>query len=350
MLRRWVHRHGERREDPVKNGRSIVRSAVMLVLILCAVGIPAVIVALTPLAPGLSHVLAGTAVGVVGSLYGRSVGLSAVMGSAALIALAGLAAPLPLAAGILMAATGLAIGVCAKQGWHPAAVQASAWPATALIAARFEAPGLEWASHGTGQILVPAALAAIGGLWAVALAALAGGRFPRFSAAPVDTLSARLYGSALAVLLGGVAFVAATWLPGSLAGWALLSILVIVKPDLADTRQRLVARSVGTVLGGVLAAGIAFLTPAQGIQITLGGIAMLVALGLYATGASYAGYAFALTTAVVLMGSSEHNVLAVDLQRVGLTLAAAVLVAVLAAVYEPVLHAILRRKEAAPAE
>ncbi|GAB2568155.1 FUSC family protein [Leucobacter ruminantium] len=315
-------------------------------LLLVVSGIPALAIALTPLASGLSHVLAGTAVGIVGSLYGRPVGLSAVTGSTALIALAGLAAPWPLAAAALMAVTGVVIGACARRGWHPAAVQASAWPATLLIAARFGVPGFDWTSHGAGQILTPALLAALGGLWAVALAALAGARFPRFAIAAVDPLSARLYGAALAVLLGGVAFVAATWLPGSLAGWALLSILVIVKPGLADTRQRLLARSFGTMLGGLLAAGIALLAPAHGVQVALGGTAMLVALGLYATGASYAGYAFALTTAIVLLSSTEQNVLAVDLQRVGLTLAAAVLVAALAAVYEPVLRAVLRKRGA----
>ena len=146
------------------------------------------------------------------------------------------------------------------------------------------------------------------------------------------------------MLLGVTAFVAAAWLPGSLAGWALLSILVIVKPGLADTRQRLLARSVGTMLGGLLAAGIAFLAPVHGVQVALGGVAMLVAPSLYATGANYACYAFALATAIVLMSSTGQNVLAVDLQRVGLTLAAAALVAVLASIYEPILRAILRRK------
>lgn len=330
----------------MRDRRSIARAAMAPLLLLVVSGIPALVIALTPLASGLSHVLAGTAVGIVGSLYGRPVGLSAVTGSTVLIALAGLAAPCPLAAAALMAVTGVVIGACARRGWHPVAVQASAWPATVLIAARFGVPGLDWTSHGAGQILTPALLAAFGGLWAVALAALAGARFPRFAIAAVDPLSARLYGAALAVLLGGVAFVAATWLPGSLAGWALLSILVIVKPGLADTRQRLLARSFGTTLGGLLAAGIALLAPAHGVQVALGGIAMLVALGLYATGASYAGYAFALTTAIVLLSSTEQNVLAVDLQRVGLTLAAAVLVAALAAVYEPVLRAVLRKRGA----
>lgn len=330
----------------MRDRRSIARAAVAPLLLLVVSGIPALVIALTPFASGLSHVLAGTAVGIVGSLYGRTVGLSAVTGSTALIALAGVAAPWPSAAAALMAVTGVVIGACARRGWHPAAVQASAWPATVLIAARFEVPGLDWTSHGAGQILIPALLAALGGLWAVALAALAGARFPRFTIAAVDPLSARLYGAALAVLLGGVAFVAATWLPGSLAGWALLSILVIVKPGLADTRQRLLARSVGTMLGGLLAAGIALLAPAHGVQVALGAISMLIALGLYATGASYAGYAFALTTAIVLLSSTEQNVLAVDLQRVGLTLAAAVLVAVMAAVYEPVLRAVLRKRGA----
>lgn len=328
----------------MKDRGSRARTVAAALLLMLAVGIPAMVTALTPLAPGLPHVLAGTAVGVVGSLYGRPVGLGSVIGAAALIALAGMAAPWPAAAAALMAATGLAIGACARRGWHPAAVQAGAWPATVLIAARFEVPGLDWTSHGAGQILTPALLAAAGGLWAVALAAVAGDRFPRFTIAPVDPLSARLYGAALAVLLGATAFVAATWLPGSLAGWALLSILVIVKPGLADTRQRLLARSVGTMLGGLLAAGIALLAPVHGVQVALGGVAMLVALGLYATGANYAGYAFALTTAIVLMSSTGQNVLAVDLQRVGLTLAAAALVAVLAAVYAPILHAVLRRK------
>lgn len=269
----------------------------------------------------------------------------AVIATSILMLLAGLTAPWPTAAALLMAITGLAIGASSRLGLHPAAVQASVWPATTLIAARFEIPDVEWASQGIGQVLVPAFLAIIGGLWAMLLSSAAGKKYPRFIVKPVDSLTAKLYALSLAVFLGIAAFMAATWMPGTRAGWALLSILVIVKPSLTDTRQRLLARSAGTVLGGLLAAGVSFLVPSPDTQNMIGALLMLVAIGLYAKGTSYAGYALALTASIILMASQGHDVLLLDLQRVGMTLAASVLVAFLAAVFIPVARIRLRNRE-----
>ncbi|TNM42871.1 hypothetical protein FHP29_07700 [Nocardioides albidus] len=328
--------------------RKALITAALLTLVLAVVCLPAIAVSFTPLAPAAAHVLAGIGVGVVATLYGGRVGVAATVASALLVLLAAQVGHSPWAAAALMTGLGAGIGACSLAGWHPAAVQAGAWPATVLIAPPLRVEGVDWTSAGAGQVLLPAVLVLLGGLWAAGLVTALGTRIPSFDAVPLDRLSAALYGAVLAVLLGLTALVTVAWLPGSTAGWALLTVLVLVRPGLAETRRRILARSGGTIGGGLFAAVVAFLVPIPTVLTAAGAVAMIVALGLYAKGASYALYAFALTAAIVLLSSPRGDVYAIDLQRVGFTLAMAVLITVLAAGYEPVLRAVLRRRSTGP--
>ncbi len=326
--------------------KGAARSTFAALAFLLIVAVPGIVVALTPFAPMTAHVFAGIGVGIVGCLYGIRVGLGAVLASVLLIGVVELVGPYPWAAAVVMAVIGILVGWSALKGWHPVAVQACAWPATLLIAPPYAVPDVPWAADGGGQAVVSAGLALAGGLWAVGAAAALGRRLPQLTPVSVDAVSARLYGGALAVVLGATAFVAATWFPGSMAGWALLTVLVVVKPGLADTRERILARSAGTVLGGSAAAMLALAIPVQWGLTVAGGAAMVLALGLYAKASSYAWYASALTAAVVLLSPSSE-VLAVDLQRVGFTVVTALLVSLLTLVYEPIVRSVRARRTAA---
>lgn len=318
------------------------RTILLLGLVIIVLAVPAIAVSFSPLSSAVMMVLAGSSAGVVASLNSTRLAVGAVVVSALLMGLAQVARePWPAAA--LMAIVGLGIGACSLKGWHPAAVQAAVWPATLLIEPAFSLPGHQWADGGWGRALVPALLVLLGGLWAAGVAGLLGSRLPRMVPQPVDRVSACLYAGVLAVLLGVVAYLTAELLPGSMAGWVLLTVLVMVKPAVADTRTRLIARSTGTVLGGLVAALLALIVPVPAALATVGVLALIVALALYATGGKYALYAFALTAAIVLLNSQGKNVLTIDLQRVGFTLAGALLIAVFAQVYEPGLRAVRHR-------
>lgn len=327
------------------DSKGVSRSVLAFSAFLLIVAVPGILVAFTPFAPMTADVFAGIGVGVVGCLYGIRAGLGAVLASVLLIGVVELVGPHPWAAAVVMAVIGILIGWSARRGWHPVAVQACAWPATLLIAPPFSISGVPWAAESAGQAVLSAGLALAGGLWAVGAVAALGRRLPQLTPVRVDAVSARLYGGALAVVLGAAAFVAAAWFPGSMAGWALLTVLVVVKPGLADTRERILARSAGTVLGGLLAAGLAFAIPVQWGLTAAGGAAMVLALVLYAKASHYAWYASALTAAVVLL-SPTSDVLAVDLQRVGFTLVTAVLVSLLSLVYEPIVRALMAKGRA----
>lgn len=130
------------------------------------------------------------------------------------------------------------------------------------------------------------------------------------------------------MLLGLTAALAAVWFEGTTAGWALLTILVIVRPDLSDTRRRLGHRILGTVAGGLVAAPLASVVPVRPVLLLVGAVrAALVVVFQFVT-VPYAVYAFVLTLSVVLLSTPVASVAAVDAQRVAYTLAGALMIVI----------------------
>lgn len=314
-----------------------------IVLLAVVIAIPAIIVALTPLAPAAVLVFAGITVGAVAALNGITLGYWMSLVSAVLLGLAILAGPQVWSATLLMVLTGLAMGACARKGWHLAVAMAAGWPVVFLIAPPWSVSGLEWTAHGAGHVLVPVGLVLLGGLWSVFILSRVEAMVPKLPLHPVAPRTAALYAVALAILLGAGAFVASTWWPDSMAGWLLLTILVIARPAISDTRERILTRSAGTIVGGLVAALLAYLIHAPGVLIGLGVLSMLVALWLYATSKNYALYALALTTAIVLLNHQGTDVSSIGLQRVGFTLVSAIVVALLMVLYVPIIRRAQRR-------
>ncbi|TLP98576.1 hypothetical protein FEF26_04040 [Nesterenkonia salmonea] len=321
-----------------------VRPGVFVIALILVIALPAVAVSFTPFAPAVTFVVAGAVPGFIASMYGIRLGLYTVAATGMFIALSELAGPWPWASSLLMAAAGLVLGWCAMKGWTAIAVQACIWCSLTLIAPPLVLTGVDWASGQLGQVAIPVSMVLVGGLWAVAIGALLKSHLPTLSAKPLGRNVAMHYGLALSVLLGVAAFVASTWFAEATGGWLLLTILVIVRPGLSDTRSRVVSRSVGTVTGGAIAAVVGTAIASQQILITAVAVAALViALVLLVRKANYAVYAFALTIAVVLFNVDGSDVLTADIQRVGFTLAGALLVAVLAALHELVVRSGLKK-------
>jgi uncharacterized membrane protein YccC len=126
--------------------------------------------------------------------------------------------------------------------------------------------------------VIAALLAAAGGLWAIAIVAVLLPPRPRATFAPLDRTSAVVYAVGLATLLGVCTSVAARWWHDSDAGWVLLTILVIARPEYAETRHRVLQRSAGTVAGGVAAALLGVLVP---VQIVVTAVALTVVQVLF---------------------------------------------------------------------
>lgn len=310
----------------------------LLVIVVAVVGAPAIALTFTPLGGNLTYVFAGIIPGVLASLTSRRLAAGAVAATALLVLLVEVAKPYPWAAGLLMAGVGLTIGACAVRGWHVIAVNACTWPAVFLIAPVFTAPGLDWADSRTAQILIPASLTLAGGLWTLLLGPLISRRAPHTTLHPQPRRAAWIYGAGLAILLGLTAYAAASWLPGSTAGWVLLTIIVIVRPELADTRHRIWARALGTILGGITAALIALLIPVHGVLLAVGMLAMAAVVAFQLVQVHYAIYAFAITLAIVLLNTPDSNVIPIDTQRVLFTIVGVVAISVLVTATTPFLR------------
>lgn len=317
----------------------LVSYPVLLVILIAVVGAPAIVLAMTPVASGIMFVFAGIVPGIFASLYERRIAVWAVAGTTALVALVEIAKPYPWVATVLMMATGLVVGASARYGWHPIAALACGWPATFLIGPAFAAPGAQWAITGPASIIVPATLTLIGGAWAMLLGSVLSRHIPRSEPNSQPRSTAIAYGIALAVLLGTSTFITATWLPGTMAGWVLLTIFMIVRPELADTRRRIVNRSAGTILGGAAAALLAYLVPVHGVLLAVGVLAIAATVAFQIVKVNYAAYTFVLTLAVVLLNTPGTDVLAIDLQRIAFTVAGALAIGVLILIAEPLLRA-----------
>ena len=313
---------------------SRLRDVVRLVAVIAVIAIPAVVLAFTPLASGIELFFVGVIPGLLGSLYGRRLALASVVATAVLIALVELANPFPIAATGLMIGVGLLIGLCGVRGWHTIATASAGWPATLLIGMPFAVSGVDWLSTGAGQVLVPAALALLGGLWSMAVGVVVLRGVPRSAAAPLRDAVALIYGLCLAVLLGVTTFVASTWFHGTTAGWALLTIFVVARPGLAETNSRIITRVLGTIAGGLVAALVAFAVPIHAVHVAIGLVALVAAIGMQVKKTSYAVYAFTLTASIVMLNSPGTDVLPVDLERVLYTVAGALFAGLLVLVLE----------------
>ena len=303
--------------------------------------LPPVALSFTPIAPAGELFFVGVIPALVGLLHGRRFATGVALVTAGVVAMVLLANPYRELSVVLMVVIGLAIGASAIRGWQTIATVISSWPAVLLVGAPLVVPGFGWASALPGSALFGVAAALAGGLWTVLIGYLMLRRLPTSPLVPLSAITALVYGIALAVLLGTTTLLVTTWGHGTMAGWVLLTILVIARPGLTETWRRVLARSLGTVAGGTVAALLALAVQVEWVLAALGFVALAAAILLQLTKANYALYSVALTAAVVLINSRTTNLFAVDLERVGFTVAGAIVTAILLVL----LSAVVRRRE-----
>ncbi|MET1017770.1 MAG: FUSC family protein [Leifsonia flava] len=316
--------------------------------------VPAVGVAFTPLAPALELAFVGLIPAAVGLLHGRRLALMAALVTAFVVAIVELANPHPIASVIVMVLIGLAMGASAIRGWQTIASVIFTWPAVLLVGAPLELPGLGTFGAAPWVALIAASVALVSGLWTVLVGYLLLLDLPPSPVQPLDHVTATVYGLALAVLLGATTvaaelFADSAWGHNSMAGWALLTILVVARPSYSETWHRVVNRSLGTIAGGLGALALALVIPVEWLLTVIGLVALAAAILLQLKRSSYAFYSVALTASIVLLNSRGHSVLAVDIERVGFTVAGAVLTAAVVTILQVSLsRAHTRRHDNAP--
>jgi hypothetical protein len=281
----------------------------------------------TPLTHGTQLIYVGMIPTLVACLHGYRFALFTAAATVVVVAAVVWANPHPLGATLLMVVVGAAVGLSSLRGWHTVASVIASWPAVLLISAPLELPHAAWMGGTGGTVMVAALLTCAGGLWTIIAVAALLPSLPQSAFQPLNPKPAIIYAAGLAILLGLCTFVAARWWYGTNAGWVLLTILVVARPAYSETRRRVLERSAGTVAGGAAAALLSLLLPIQ-IVLTIGGAAALAAaVILQLKHANYLIYSLSLTAAIVLLNTGTVDVLTLDVQRVGFTIAGAVLAA-----------------------
>jgi hypothetical protein len=298
------------------------------VLAVLALVVAPLVLAVTPWAHGTQLVYVGMIPTLVACLHGYRAAVVTAATTTVVLATVVWANPYPLGAALLMVVIGAAVGLSSLRGWHTIASVVAAWPAVLLIGAPLTLPAPVWLIGPGGSVVVAALITFGGGLGAIVIVASLLPSLPRSSFEPLPGNSAIIYAAGLATLLGLCTFVAATWWHGTNAGWVLLTILVIARPTYSDTRRRVLERSIGTVAGGVAAALLSVLLPVQILLTIVGAIALATAVLLQLKHANYLVYSISLTAAIVLLNAGTVDVLALDVQRVGFTIAGAVVTAI----------------------
>lgn len=185
-------------------------------------------------------------------------------------------------------------------------------------------PALHFATHEWQYYAAIAATTLLAGLWGVAFISYVLRNMPRTPrSVPQPAPDALLAGILVAAATGVVAFVGLELLSSLMWVWAVLTILILTKPDQGLNWEQTRDRAVGTI-GGAVVAGALILLGLPTIAIGLLVVVLLtVALTVRFTRRPYWLYAVFVTPVIVFLDSVPGDAFEVTAERVGFTLAGA---------------------------
>lgn len=321
-------------------GRPLSVRALKAVFLTVVIALPAIIVGVLWHPQAAAPMILGGLVGIATVIpAGRRIGLgvSALMLLVTPVAI--VSGSVPIAGACVMALLCMASGITALWGLESALVMIP------LVMAYFVIQPMSLtgapADRLAQEYLVPAMLLVAGGcLWlVVAVPVLARHRqLPTLQ--PAARRDAVVYTVAITILCSLSTFAVTTWAPGTRGAWLVLTILVVAKLGGRTTVRRSVHRVAGTIIGALLAAGVAEMVPSVGGEIGLA-LVFLAAAMTARSGPRYWLYVTFLTPAVVLL-SSPGQVLLTGEQRVVYTVIGAGLVLLVVAMVVGYAH--LRRR------
>ncbi|GAA3623814.1 hypothetical protein GCM10022200_02570 [Microbacterium awajiense] len=297
-----------------------------LTLLVAVVLAPLVAIALTPPAELLGPAVLG-AIATAGSIRRGAPAMWRMAVSSGIITVLGVAAAatgpwLPVTGTLLVVAASLATSALPKVGLASSGGMVVTSGALLLIkpvTIPVDAAG-PWAAAVISGLIVGGATAWIAGLLSIVIR---GRDLPR-PELPMPTVP---YSALLAVLAGGFTFISLIAFPDSNAWWSVLTVAIILQPTYDRLWSKLAARVLGTVVGGVIAAALALVLPSTATPAALGFLALAANVVLTVKGAPYWQSASAVTVAVVMLTFDSDALIAGDLQRVLITLLAAVVTA-----------------------
>lgn len=311
--------------------------------------VPEVVLSFTPFHADAAMVMAGMLPTVLAWVFAPRYAAGAAVLAALANTLAVLAFGNLALTALLAGALALLVGLSARRGLHIVGMFIAVQPLITLVAG-FPTVELSGQTPGTGgQAVLCGVFALGGGLWALAVGALMLRDEVVGPPDPVPVPIVGFYTAALLLMLVPGTVVAASWFLHTTAGWLLATIVLVTRPTYDESRRMIVERSLGTVVGGLAAAGVALVVQNGLALVLLGTAAMVVAAVLQLMHARYAYFAGFLTAAVVLVNAERADVLTTGAERILWTVLGALAVAAVVTTAEALLgrHSD-RAAEAAP--
>ena len=318
---------GESATQPKKSvsiptGPRGVLLAVGLVLIMTA---PAIVLAFTPMAAAMGATIPGLLAASIGVLVGGvRRGLMVTVMAIVAVGLAPLGLLYPILGVLVITGLGVLVGYAAYRGMDQPVYTVNWLVAMTMLAP----PALTASQLADGVTITPrylgalVAVTAVGGLWAFLVMCLVDRRLPPRPVKRLPKEESIVYGATIAVLTGASAAVALTWFKYSLAGWVILTIYIISRPNFKGTdvvhgmRRKALQRAVGTVGGVIIASLIATFIHNPNVLLLIGALLIGPAMSRLVGGHPYWQYVALFTPAMVFLDSNGVHAQEIALERI----------------------------------
>lgn len=254
------------------------------------------------------------------------------------------------AGAVFMILLGFGVTWSYRHGWQAAATYVATQGALAVVAAPQASLVDDQPASSIASAAVVTAFVLLGGLWVALVGFLLLRDVPSRAATSPTADELRAFAVALSIALGVGTFLVMRYAPHSNAWWVLLTALVVLEPGHRHTMRRALERSAGTIVGGALAALVVVQVDNGTLISVLGFLAAIASAYTYVR-APYWTFAATLTMALVFLTLPLGRVLRGDMERVGFTVLAALVVVGLSALVQQVQRRRAERRVApAPGE
>lgn len=234
-----------------------VKQVAAVLTVVVPLFVPEVVLSFTPFHADAAMVMAGMLPTVLAWVFAPRYAAGAAVLAALANTLAVLAFGNLALTALLAGALALLVGLSARRGLHIVGMFIAVQPLITLVAG-FPTVELSGQTPGTGgQAVLCGVFALGGGLWALAVGALMLRDEVVGPPDPVPVPIVGFYTAALLLMLVPGTVVAASWFLHTTAGWLLATIVLVTRPTYDESRRMIVERSLGTVVGGLAAAGVA---------------------------------------------------------------------------------------------
>lgn len=300
-----------------------LQKAVLLGMVFIAMMIPPVLLLMLGVGGLTSLCVYGGVIAMTAGFYDLrlSAALSAVAGIAAFLAV--LVHPYPLAGGVFMGLLAGGAALTARQGLHSPVLVVPLAISITLTAP----PTVTGVGPGAATALVAGLAMTACGLWVTGVSrVILGDRRPHFPTRPHSRSAAVTYGIVMAVVVGLAAWGVLSSGPVDHGGWLILTLVVILQPSTTDTVRKTFDRLGGTVAGLVIALVFALVDLPPALQLSMSAALLYCALASrFVLRLPYWVYVLLLTPAIILMNAKATNALDLVVERFAFTALGAVI-------------------------